>query len=340
MAIIETILISPEMAGERLDKALAALLPQLSRSRIQSLIASGHVTCESPITNHESPPTITDCKHKVREGEEYRLIIVEAAPTHMLPEQIPLDVRYEDDWLLVINKPAGLTVHPGAGTPDGTLVNALLAHCGNSLSGIGGVARPGIVHRIDKDTSGLLIVAKHDAAHRHLSAQLADRSLSRTYTALVWGALNPPAGSIDAPIGRSPKNRQKMAVVKNGKPAVTHYKTIRRFAVGEQPLVTEVKCKLETGRTHQIRVHMQHLGHPLVGDATYGGSKRKLPKSTPDSIREALEHFPRQALHASALQFIHPKTDKLMKIEAELPEDMVALLAGLGNRGQGSGFRD
>lgn len=320
--------IPSSLTDERLDRTLAALLPEYSRARIQALIEAGNVRRKSE-SGSGKPEIILDCKRKVREGEVYSLTIPEVAPTHMLPETRPLDVRYEDEMLLVINKPAGLTVHPGAGTPDGTLVNALLAHCGDSLSGVGGVARPGIVHRIDKDTSGLLIVAKNDDAHHHLSAQLADRSLSRTYMALVWGAPNPPAGKIDAPIGRSPKNRQKMAVVKDGKPAVTHYKTIQRYVVAEIPLVTLIECKLETGRTHQIRVHMQHAGYPLVGDLLYGGQKRKLPKSASNELKEALENFPRQTLHASELQFIHPKTDKLMKIQAELPEDMAGLVKTL-----------
>lgn len=323
---LKPITIPDNLAGERLDKALAMLAPELSRARIQALMEAGYVMLVSPEIQNQKLKT----NHKVQEGDVYAITIPDAAPTHMLADaNIPLDVRYEDDMLLVINKPAGLTVHPGAGTPDGTLVNALLAHCGDSLSGIGGVARPGIVHRIDKDTTGLLIVAKNDAAHHHLSEQLADRSLSRTYTALVWGALNPPAGSVNAPIGRSPKNRQKQAVVKDGKAAVTHYKTLERFVIGAQPMLNLIECKLESGRTHQIRVHMQHIGHPLVGDALYGGQKRKMPKSMPDSLKKALENFPRQALHASELQFIHPKTHKLMKIEAELPEDFAGLVKWL-----------
>jgi 23S rRNA pseudouridine1911/1915/1917 synthase len=320
------LIIPHELANERLDKALAVLLPDFSRSRLQALIEAGHVTKISS-ANPQSPVPILDSKYKVHAGDEYQLTIPDAAPTHMLPENIPLDVRYEDDMLLVINKPAGLTVHPGAGTPDGTLVNALLAHCGDSLSGVGGIARPGIVHRIDKDTSGLLMVAKNDTAHHHLSAQLADRSLSRTYTALVWGAPNPPAGSVNAPIDRSPKNRQKMAVVKDGRVAITHYASEKRF-VSEEGMVfaSLIQCKLETGRTHQIRVHMQHIGHPLVGDAAYGGQRRKLPKSLSDEAKQALEQFPRQVLHASELEFIHPKTGKPMKIKAELPSDLASLV--------------
>lgn len=323
----QSVTITESHENERLDKALAALLPEFSRSRIQTLIEAGQVHQ----LNSVELIAIKDSKHKVHAGEEYQLVVPEVTATYMLPENIPLDVKYEDDMLLVVNKPAGLTVHPGAGTPDGTMVNALLAHCGDTLSGIGGVARPGIVHRIDKDTSGLLIAAKNDAAHHHLSEQLADRSLSRTYTALVWGAPNPPAGSVDAPIGRSPKNRQKMAVVKDGKEAVTHYKTVQRFVIGELPLITLIECKLESGRTHQIRVHMQHIGYPLVGDPLYGGQKRKLPKSTSDSLREMLDGFPRQALHAAKLEFIHPKTDKLMEIQAELPEDMAGLVKRLAD---------
>lgn len=237
-------------AGLRIDKSLSLALPELSRSRIQSLIENGHVRCAGK--------TVTDGARKVKPGESYEIEIPEAVPSYLAPQKIDLDIVYEDDDLLVINKQAGLTVHPGAGNPDKTLVNALLAHCGETLSGIGGVARPGIVHRIDKDTSGLLVVAKNDATHVHLSEQLATRSLKRTYHAIVWGAPKLKAGTVTGNIGRSPANRQKMAVVKSGgKEAVTHYKVVASL---QSPVASVVECNLETGRTHQIRVHMLHIG--------------------------------------------------------------------------------
>jgi 23S rRNA pseudouridine1911/1915/1917 synthase len=250
----------------------------------------------------------------------------------MQPQAIALDIVYEDNDLLVINKPAGLTVHPGAGNPDMTLANALLAHCGDSLSGIGGVARPGIVHRIDKDTTGLLVAAKNDAAHLALSAQLADRSLSRTYLALVWGEPSPGKGTITGNIDRSFSNRQKMAVVnKGGRPAVTHYEVVSSL---QSPVVSLVQCKLETGRTHQIRVHFAHIGHPLVGDPLYGAPaasklNSKAGKTLPDAAKKALLSFERQALHAKKIGFIHPTTGKAMQFECELPEDMKRLIAAL-----------
>jgi 23S rRNA pseudouridine1911/1915/1917 synthase len=237
-----------------------------------------------------------------------------AAPALPVPQTIPLDIVYEDEFLLVIDKPAGLVVHPGAGNEDGTLVNALLAHCGEQLSGIGGVRRPGIVHRLDKDTSGLMVAAKTDAAHRGLSAQLSDRSLSRTYRAIVWGKPVPPAGRIDAPIGRSPNNRRKMAVLRNGgRDAVTLYSTVTQ--VGAKASLIE--CKLMTGRTHQIRVHMAHLGHPLVGDPLYGRAR---------GDGSALARFPRQALHATAIAFVHPIDGREMSFTSTPPADFRALL--------------
>ena len=309
-------------AGARLDKFLAGALPELSRSRLQSLIEQGHVTCWGK--------AIKDAAIKVKAQEVYCVSLPPASPTHMPAQAIDLDIVYEDGDLLVINKQAGLTVHPGAGTPDMTLVNALLAHCGESLSGIGGVARPGIVHRIDKDTSGLLVVAKNDATHLALSAQLADRSLKRSYTALVWGMPKKKSDTITGNIGRSFSNRQKMAVVpKGGKPAVTHYKVIKSFG-----FASLVECNLETGRTHQIRVHMMHIGHPLVGDQTYGAStesrlKAGSFKSVSKSAKDALLAFNRQALHAREIGFIHPTTGKATRFECELPKDMQALVKAL-----------
>jgi 23S rRNA pseudouridine1911/1915/1917 synthase len=311
-------------ASTRLDKFLSAACPDISRSRIQQLIAQGMVSLAGCV--------ITDAAHKVKPNEKWEIRIPAAAPTHMIAQHIPLDIIYEDNDLLVINKPAGLTVHPAPGHPDSTLVNALLAHCGASLSGIGGIQRPGIVHRIDKDTSGLLVVAKNDAAHHALSAQLADRSLSRIYQALCWGSPSPEKGSITGNIGRSPRNRQKMAVVKaGGKTATTHYTLQEKFLSGGASLI---ECKLETGRTHQIRVHMAHVGHPLIGDPVYGQSTTTRLKPTTTckidaQTKEALLQFKRQALHAFVMGFIHPRTQRRMEFHAPLPPDLQELIAAL-----------
>ena len=315
-------------AGLRLDKFLATCLPDMSRSRLQALITEGCVTSLGV--------AITDSNSKVKPQQEITLTIPEIAPSHMLPQDIALDIIYEDEHFLVINKPAGLTVHPAPGHPDMTLVNALLAHCGETLSGIGGVARPGIVHRIDKDTTGLLVVAKHDIAHLHLSAQLSDHSLQRTYLALVWGAPKTAKGTITGNIGRSISNRQKMAVVKSGgKPAATHYTVLKAYHCGlKNPLVSLVECKLETGRTHQIRVHFNHIGHALVGDPVYGQSTASrltggTLKNLPADTRSALLAFNRQALHAKELVLIHPQTNNPIRFTCELPEDMQTLIASL-----------
>ncbi len=285
---------------------------------------------------------------KTRAGQTYRITLPDATPLLLEPVTMPLDIVYEDDQLLVINKAAGLTVHPAPSTTEPTLVHGLLAHCGDSLSGIGGVARPGIVHRLDKDTSGLMLVAKTDIAHQHLSAQLKDRSLSRTYAALCWGIPQPPLGIIDAPIGRHPKDRIKMAVVsKGGKEARTHYEVIARFA-----FAAHIRCKLETGRTHQIRVHLNHIGHGLIGDPVYGQSTEKRLKQfgvtdkneteRPAGVVAAaskgttattalLKGFPRQALHATEIRFIHPTQGREHRYEAKMPEDMGALLEALSS---------
>ncbi len=305
-------------AGQRIDKFLSLRLEGISRSRIQSLIDGGHISCDGK--------TISDSAVKVKDGQQFAITIPDVVESHILPQDIPLNIVYEDEHILILNKPAGLTVHPGAGNPDNTLVNALLAHCGDSLSGIGGVARPGIVHRIDKETSGLLAVAKNDAAHASLSEQLATRTLKRTYTALVWGALKQKQGSISGNIGRSPSNRQKMAVLKTGgKPAVTHYKIAAAY---QSPIISLVECNLETGRTHQIRVHFAHLGNALVGDPVYGGGAANRIKTMKidDEKRSALLGFTRQALHAKELVLIHPATNKSMQFSCELPEDMNALI--------------
>ena len=313
--------VTEELAGLRLDKFLTAQMPELSRSRVQALLMDGAVTCDGKLTS--------DASAKVKIGQQYQIVIPEIIASHIAPQAMNLDIVYEDADLLVINKPAGLTVHPAVGNHDHTLVNALLAHCGDTLSGIGGVARPGIVHRIDKDTSGLLVVAKHDAAHAGLSAQLADHSLGRTYNALVWGAPKTLSGTITGNIGRSPINRQKMAVVKaGGKHAVTRYSVIgTRYS----DLFTFVECKLETGRTHQIRVHFQHIGCPLVGDQTYGMTtqsrlRQNIYKNLSEEAKTALLAFNRQALHAKELRLTHPMTGKEMLFSSELANDMRELL--------------
>lgn len=291
-------------AGQRLDKCLCAHLDHFSRNRIQQLIAQGCVKAEAV--------TITDASRKVKPGEAYEVTEDEAEPSTLAATAIKLEVVFEDNHLLVINKPPGMTVHPAPGHVEDTLVNALLAHCGDTLSGIGGVQRPGIVHRIDKDTSGLLVVAKHDEAHRNLAAQLAERTLKRQYISVVKGVPKPPSGKIEGNIARSPSNRKKMAVVKSGgKHAVTHYKVEEVFEGAAL-----VRCTLETGRTHQIRVHMTHIGHPLIGDPVYGRNGKEF-------------NFHRQALHAVALILVHPVSRKVMEFAAPLPEDIELLLKQL-----------
>ena len=303
-------------SGGRLDKVLADALADLSRSRLRALIEAGHVSTGGR--------TIGDPSARVKPGQTFDIIIPEPRPADPVAQAIDLDIVYEDDDLLVVDKPAGLVVHPAAGNPDMTLVNALLAHCGDRLSGIGGVARPGIVHRLDKDTSGLMVVAKSDAAHAGLSAQFADRTLSRTYLALVDGAPHPARGEINAAIGRSPHNRRKMAVVPTGgKPALTRYRVLRRFGPAERPLASLVECKLATGRTHQIRVHLASIGHPVVGDPLYRGRLAGLPADHP------LRLFRRQALHATALRFRHPISGEKRQFESPIPSDISSLINDL-----------
>lgn len=304
--------IPEDMAGQRLDKALAGLIPPelaVSRARVQALIAGGCVYGGAPVT---------DPARRVKMGEKF--VVNLPAPIPPVPEAqaCDLDILYEDDHLLVLNKPAGMVVHPAPGNRDHTLVNALLAHCGTTLSGIGGVARPGIVHRLDKETSGLMVVAKNDAAHQGLSAQFADRTLSRTYQAVVWGVPAPRKGEIEGNIGRHKTDRKRMAVLRmGGKPALTRYQVLDVF----DEVASLVQCELATGRTHQIRVHMTHIGHPLVGDPVYGRQK--------NGKRPWLRDFPRQALHAQALKFIHPVTHKLMRFACDLPPDMRDLLENM-----------
>ncbi|TFF19671.1 RluA family pseudouridine synthase [Jiella endophytica] len=308
-------------AGERLDVFLARLLDgELSRSRIKALIEDGN-------TRIDDRPA-ESAKRKLAAGESVELALPAPEDAEPKPQQIPLDIRYEDAFLLVIDKPAGLVVHPGAGNPDGTLVNALVAHCGPSLTGIGGVRRPGIVHRLDKDTSGLLVVAKTETAHRSLSEQFAahgrDGRLSRTYLAVVWGEPRPAAGVVDAALGRSATNRIKRAVVPAGRSdarhAMTHYETL---AVGHAAAEASLlRCRLETGRTHQIRVHMAHIGHPLVADPLYGAAMRTKAVRLDCESRAVVDDFGRQALHAAELGFRHPADDRTMLFRSPLPADM------------------
>lgn len=320
--------VAPEQTGQRLDKFLSECLPDLSRNRIQGLIADGCVMRLS-----DAGATITDAALKVKPGQQWQVTIPPAKPMTIEAQDIPLRIIYEDQDLLVIDKPAGLTVHPAPGHDDQTLVNALLAHCGSSLSGIGGVTRPGIVHRLDKDTSGLIVVAKHDAAHHALAEQLANRTLKRTYSAVVWGAPRPSKGTISTQIGRSPSHRKKMAVLKKGgKEATTHYEIQQVFASAseKEPMASLISCQLQTGRTHQIRVHLAHLGHPLVGDTVYGHpSRRHLPmvgRLTDERLAHLLRHFPRQALHARELVLQHPTLLKSLHFQSPLPEDLELLI--------------
>lgn len=310
-------------AGRRLDAWLAATVPDLSRSRIKALIEAGHATIGGA--------TIVEPRKAVKPGDAVTLAVPPPTPADPAAQAIPLTVTYEDDDVIVIDKPAGMVVHPAAGNHDGTLVNALLAHCGTSLSGVGGVARPGIVHRLDKNTSGLMVAAKNDLAHRSLSAQFADHGrtgpLVRAYQALAWGAPERNRGTIDAPLGRSRANREKMAIVKGGRHAITHYEIAERF--GAEPVASRLICRLETGRTHQIRVHMAAQGHPLIGDDTYGAGFRTKANTLPDPQRTAVAAMHRQALHAWQLGFAHPTTGETLLFESPYPADFRLLWESL-----------
>ncbi|HTT80025.1 MAG TPA: RluA family pseudouridine synthase [Stellaceae bacterium] len=315
--------IPPEDAGARLDRALQRLLPELSRSRLKQLMLEGRIA-------DAAGRVVRDPARRAVAGA--RLVVTLPAPVADAPaaEALALDIRFEDASLIVIDKPAGMVVHPAPGNPKGTLVNALLAHCGPSLAGIGGVRRPGIVHRLDKDTSGLLVAAKTEAAHHALSQDFAQRRIERAYLALVWGVPAPPAGEIAGNIGRSPANRKKMAVVAagHGKPATTRYRVVRRFGRAGAEVAALVECRLLTGRTHQVRVHLAHIGHPLIGDPVYRGRARRLLART-DAVAGAIAAFPRQALHAARLGFTHPITAERLVFDSTPPGDMRALIANL-----------
>ena len=290
---------SEESKNQRLDAFLASSLDGLTRSQATRLIESGEVAVNGRAVGKS---------YKLAGGEDIAVTLPEPEPVEAVPQDIPLDVVYEDADVIVVNKPSGMVVHPAPGHPDGTLVNALLYHCAGTLSGIGGALRPGIVHRIDRDTSGLIIAAKNDAAHQYLSAQLADHTLARTYECIVVGKLREDRGTVDAPIARHPTDRKRMAVVAGGREAVTHWEVIARY-----PGYTHVRCRLETGRTHQIRVHMAYIGHPILGDTVYG-AKKEVPGLTG------------QCLHAVGLRFLHPRTHEVVELFCPLPEEFTRML--------------
>jgi 23S rRNA pseudouridine1911/1915/1917 synthase len=313
----------PESAGERADRFLAAAIGSVSRSRVKALIAGGHA-------RRDGAP-LSDPAEAVRAGSRYALSIPPAAPAAPRPQAMPLSILHEDAELIVLDKPAGLVVHPAPGNQEGTLVNALLAHAGEELPGIGGERRPGIVHRLDKDTSGLMVVAKTERAHHALSASFAARDLEREYLALVWGLPEPPAGEIEGAIGRHPVDRKRMAVVaRGGKPALTRYATQRAWGTA----CALLRCRLLTGRTHQIRVHLAHRGHPLVGDPVYLRRTPAAARLLPEPARRALLAFPRQALHAATLGFRHPVSGERLRFSAPLPADLAALLVLLDGNGE------
>ncbi len=290
---------SEESKNQRLDAFLASSLDGLTRSQATRLIESGEVAVNGRAVGKS---------YKLAGGEDIAVTLPEPEPVEAVPQDIPLDVVYEDADVIVVNKPSGMVVHPAPGHPDGTLVNALLYHCAGTLSGIGGALRPGIVHRIDRDTSGLIIAAKNDAAHQYLSAQLADHTLARTYECIVVGALREDRGTVDAPIARHPADRKRMAVVAGGREAVTHWEVIARY-----PGYTHVRCRLETGRTHQIRVHMAYIGHPILGDTVYGAKKE-------------VAGLTGQCLHAVGLRFLHPRTHEVVELFCPLPEEFTRML--------------
>lgn len=310
------VVIPPALAGQRVDRALAGLAPQLSRSRLKSLIESGSVSSDGqPVTQPSA---------KVDGGQIFAIVIADPIPADPVGQDIDLEILFEDEEIVVLNKPPGLVVHPGPGNPDRTLVNALIAHCGASLKGIGGVLRPGIVHRLDKDTSGVMVTAKTQRAHQSLVRQFAERRVERAYEALVWGCPNPPRGEIAGNIGRSPKNRKKMAVLKTaGRPAATRYRVLRSFGRG---LASHIECRLLTGRTHQIRVHLSDRGHPLLGDPLYGRARADRIRLLNPAARDALQRLGRQALHARTLAFKHPASDERLEFVTNIPSDIKGLI--------------
>lgn len=321
-----TYVVPPELSGLRIDQAATRLADGLSRAALQRLIDTGLCTLNGRF------PKAAD---RVAAGDVIALTLLPPAPPDVQPEDIPLTVVYEDAHLVVVNKPRGMVVHPAAGNPRGTLVNALLAHCGD-LSGIGGELRPGIVHRLDKDTTGLIVVAKSDLAHRALASQIANRIARRTYWALVWGTPSLLQGRVCAPIGRHPRDRQKMAIVTGGREAVTRYVVREVFPISSRGKASSLsiallELELETGRTHQIRVHMAHVGHPVVGDSTYG-KQRSLPQSASEELRQAVAQLSGQALHAKRLSFVHPVSGERMEFDTEVPADFANVLAALRNR--------
>jgi 23S rRNA pseudouridine1911/1915/1917 synthase len=326
----ETLVVAAEEAGERLDRVLAARVAELSRSRHKALILAGRVAIDGA--------TIRDPGHRVNAGGTIALDLPSVQDVEIKAENIPLSVVFEDNELIVLNKPAGLVVHPAAGNWSGTLVNALIAHCGDSLSGVGGEKRPGIVHRLDKNTSGLMVVAKTDRAHRVLSRQFADHGrtgpLRRGYLAFVWGVPDRPRGTIDKRIDRHPHARDKMAVREGGREALTHWEVLERYSGTDgAPVASLLACRLETGRTHQIRVHLASIGHPLLGDDVYGpGFKTKAHQLGPDA-RDALDALGRQALHAYLLTIEHPSQGKELAFRSELPGDLRRLRHSLGAQG-------
>lgn len=320
------VIVAGDEGSARLDRVLAQRTPELSRSRLKALILAGSVTVKDAV--------VRDPAYHVASGDTIIIDVPEAAPAEPKGEDIALDIVYEDDDIILINKPRGLVVHPAAGHATGTLVNALISHCGSSLSGIGGVKRPGIVHRLDKDTTGLMVVAKNDHAHQSLTAQFADHGrtgpMERGYMAFAWGVPNRPHGTIDAPIDRHPHAREKMAVRQGGREAITHFEVLTSFAGRDgKPVASLLACRLETGRTHQIRVHLAHLGHPLMGDAVYGPHFKTKAGHLGREGKDALTALDRQALHAYLLALEHPRTGELLHWEAPLPEDLLLLQRAL-----------
>jgi 23S rRNA pseudouridine1911/1915/1917 synthase len=339
------LLVAPAEAGARLDRVLAARIAELSRSRHKALILDGRVAIDGA--------TIRDPSHRVNAGAIITVETPAAAEARALAEPIPLAIVHEDADIIVVDKPAGLVVHPSPGSATGTLVNALIAHCGESLSGIGGVKRPGIVHRLDKDTSGLVVAAKTDAAHQMLARQFADHGrtgpLRRGYLAFVWGAPDRPRGTIDAPIGRHPAAREKMAVRAGGRRAITHWEVKERYRGRDGSFVASLlACQLETGRTHQIRVHLADIGHPLIGDSVYGSGFKTKAARLPPAAQVAVSALGRQALHAYLLVIKHPACDKILEFRSELPDELLRLRYSLsasrtpadsGERSGGQGVR-